>query len=175
MILSPSVIPTARLLLSSIEDSDTEDMLALLTDPAIKKTYMIPDFADSDQALRMVGRFRELSHDSERWVYGIRLDGRLIGFLNDVDKTDTAIEMGYVIAPAHWGKGYATEAFSAVMESLFAAGFEAVRTGAFAENSASLRVMEKCGMRRIKETEIISYRGEDHLCVYYERKNTAKA
>lgn len=175
MILTPSVIPTARLFLSSIEDSDTEDMLALLTDPAIKKTYMIPDFADPDQALRMVGRFRELSHDPDRWVFGIRLDGRLIGFLNDVDKTDTAVEMGYVITPAHWGKGYATEAFSAVMTCLFEAGFETVRAGAFAENTASMRVMEKCGMARIEETEIISYRGADHLCIYYEKKNTAKA
>ncbi len=46
--------------------------------------------------------------------------------------------------------------------------FTVVKTGAFTENIASIRVMEKCGMRRFDETEEIEYRGKNHTCVYYE-------
>ena len=42
-----------------------------------------------------------------------------------------------------------------------------VRCGAFSENTASIRVMEKAGMVREDFTEDIEYRGIMHHCVYY--------
>ena len=59
------------------------------------------------------------------------------------------------------------------MSALFSEGFSAVKAGAFSENAASIRVMEKCGMTKTGETEQIEYRGKTHTCVYYaiERDN----
>ena len=45
-----------------------------------------------------------------------------------------------------------------------------VRCGAFPENTASIRVMEKAGMVREDFTEDIEYRGIMHHCVYYSIK-----
>ena len=53
------------------------------------------------------------------------------------------------------------------MEWLWRHGFRKVIAGAFEENRASLRVMEKCGMTLQPETEDIDYRGKIHRCVYY--------
>jgi RimJ/RimL family protein N-acetyltransferase len=50
-------------------------------------------------------------------------------------------------------------------------GYARVVCGAFAQNKASQRVMEKAGMERIPFTEEIEYRGNTHLCVYYQISN----
>jgi len=39
--------------------------------------------------------------------------------------------------------------------------------GAFAENCASIRVMQKAGMQLMDKTELIEYRGQNRNCVYY--------
>ena len=53
------------------------------------------------------------------------------------------------------------------MGELAERGYREVTAGAFEENRASLRVMEKSGMERSFFQEPVSYRGENHLCVYY--------
>lgn len=58
-------------------------------------------------------------------------------------------EIGWVIAPAHQGQGYATEAARAALEICFEhLGLRRVTAGCFVENAASWRIMEKVGMRR---------------------------
>ena len=96
----------------------------------------------------------------------------VVGFVNDVEMVNRHaggyIELGYVIHPDCWGRGYATEMLGAVIGVMSGEGFATVRTGAFSENPASMRVMEKCGMQRIELTEEIEYRGQNHHCIYYE-------
>ena len=50
---------------------------------------------------------------------------------------------------------------------MFSQGFETVLAGAFVENAASMRVMEKSGMTRQDYTDEIEYRGVTHTCIYY--------
>ena len=77
------------------------------------------------------------------------------------------IELGWVIDSALHGRGYATAAVKKAIEELFENGFREIRAGAFAENAASIRVMEKSGMKRLPLEEKIEYRGKIHRCVYY--------
>lgn len=57
--------------------------------------------------------------------------------------------MGYLIDPAHAGKGYATAIARALLDLAFTElGMHRVTAGCFADNVASWRVMEKLGMRR---------------------------
>ena len=165
-------IRTERLELRPIVEGDREAMCALLTDDIIKQTYMLPDFPDADALERMFLRLCVLSEDESRFVAGIALNGGLIGFMNDVGMENGCIELGYVIHPAHHNCGYATEALRAAIGALFEKGFVRVEAGAFEGNTASLRVMEKCGMEKIDKTEPIEYRGKIYRCVYraIERK-----
>lgn len=57
--------------------------------------------------------------------------------------------LGYLIDPAHAGKGYATDIARALLDLAFTElGLHRVTAGCFADNRASWRVMEKVGMRR---------------------------
>lgn len=56
-----------------------------------------------------------------------------------------AIELGYWIARAHWGRGIATEASAAMIDIARALGLPALEGSHFLDNPASGRVLEKLG------------------------------
>jgi RimJ/RimL family protein N-acetyltransferase len=57
-------------------------------------------------------------------------------------------DIGWLVDPAYAGQGFATEAAGALLRICFdALGLRRVVAAAFAENHASVRVMEKLGMR----------------------------
>ena len=160
---------TRRLNIRPFLDGDKEKMLEMLYDESIKKTYMIPDFADRAAAEKMLAAFMRLSLDETRYVGAICLDGEIIGFMNDIGIEGGSIEMGYVISPKHQNKGFCTEAMSGAIDYLFEKGFSEVICGAFEENAASLRVMQKSGMKLLQKTDSIEYRGKNHNCIYYSK------
>jgi RimJ/RimL family protein N-acetyltransferase len=56
--------------------------------------------------------------------------------------------LGWCVDPAYSGRGYATEAAAELLRICFEElGLRRVVAGAFADNAASVRVMEKIGMR----------------------------
>ena len=165
-------IRTKRLTLRPYAPADTEQLVALLTHPEVTKTFMVPDFATPEQAVALVSRLVAMSRpeDTAHLEYGICLDDRLIGFVNDCGIEEDEIEIGYVVSPDEQGRGYATEAVRAVLEELRGMGFRRVTAGYFEGNKASRRVMEKCGMQPIGETDEEEYRGEIHRCLYCEMR-----
>lgn len=167
MIKRKTQLHTARLTLKSIEDKDALDTFVLLDDKLIKKTYMLPDFAHQEEKEKFFLRLQSFSSNNERFVYGIYLKNKIIGFLNDVTHDENEVEIGYFVDSREWNKGYATEALSAAIKELFAIGFKRVVAAHFESNPASGRVMQKCGMKRIDKTEKIEYRGVQHHCIYY--------
>ena len=109
-----------------------------------------------------------MSVSDKHFVYAICLNNKIIGFINDVNINDKEIELGYVIHPSQKNKGYATEVLQKAIQIASELGYSAVKAGAFEENLASMRVMEKCGMTRIEQEDTIEYRGKNHRCIYYE-------
>ena len=158
-------IITNRLRLSEIREEDKADLIRILSDDEVGKTYMVPDMADEKTQDAVFERFCKLSQSTDRFMYGIFLQNHLIGFIHEVFVKDNEIELGYVIDPAYKGNGYASEALRASVDELLGKGYKAIYAGAFEENPASLRVMEKCGMTPTGETEDIEYRGVTHKCI----------
>ena len=161
------MLRTQRLTLKPYRKRDRQNMIELLTNEQIKKTFMIPDFATRREAVAAFDKLYEYAHSDAHYEMGVYLDDAMIGFFNDVEIGDGFIEVGYVIHPAHQGRGYATEALAAVLGDLFDRGFREVRTAAFRHNLPSRRVMEKCGMRMTDETESYLYHGKQEECVCY--------
>ena len=155
--------------LRNILPDDRERMLDILTSEKVNKTYMIPDFAKRDDALPLFQRLLDMSTSGSKYVRAIDLGGGLIGFTNQVEITDTYMELGYVIHPDFHGKGYMTQALQLTIQDVFAMGYPEAITGAFSTNAASIRVMEKCGMEKLERTDEIEYRGVTHTCVYYRK------
>ena len=163
-----SSISTPRLQLHAIAPKDEKALMDLLTHPTVGKTFMVPEFSAWEDARPLAQRITALSSDDTRFVYGVFLNDYLIGILNQVDLQDTHIELGYAYHPDYYNQGYATEVLIACINTLLSLGYPAVRTGAFPENAASIRVMEKAGMTRLEETEDVQYRGKTYRCVLFE-------
>ena len=160
-----------QITLRPILPEDQAGILEILTSGKVNQTYILPDFESKDAAIPLFNRLMSLSKDPDRFVRCIALEDTAVGFLNDVEIKNGCIELGYVIHPDFHNRGYMTQALKLAISQLFGKEFTTVICGAFAENIASQRVMEKAGMVRISKTDEIDYRGKIHQCVYYEKRN----
>lgn len=166
----PTTIKAERLTLTSISECSINDMCDIFENKEVALTYMLPIFECREDMEKLACRLIELSNDGARFVYGVYLDKKLIGFVNDVEAADDEIELGYVINPKFKNNGYATEALIASINALLDMEYEVVKAGAFVENLASFRVMEKAGMTKADYTDQISYNGKMHTCAYYHMR-----
>ena len=72
------MITTERLILRAIGDYDQEDMIDILTNEEVGKTFMIPDFKSREEEVKLFQVLKRLSESEERFVYGIYLENKLI-------------------------------------------------------------------------------------------------
>ena len=168
MLIRKDELVSERLTLKSIEEKDKKDLLEIVKDPKVKKTYMLPDFSSEEEEEIFFQKLRNFTLNKEKYVYGIYSKNKIIGFINQVSLENDVIELGYFIASNEWNKGYATEALKTAINELFRMGIKAVQAAHFESNPASGRVMQKAGMLKIEKTEVIVYREQEHKCVYYE-------
>lgn len=71
----------------------------------------------------------------------------LVGGAGFGRKPGGGVEIGYWIARAHWGNGYAYEAGCQLIEIARTLGLPRLEAGHFVDNPASGRVLEKLGFR----------------------------
>jgi RimJ/RimL family protein N-acetyltransferase len=159
------VIETERLRLRPHRADDLDACASMWADPTVTR-YLGRDPLVLEEVwarlLRYVGHWAVLGFGF--WAVEEKETGRFAGdlgfmdFKRGIDPTlDDAPEIGWILASHAHGKGYATEAVRAVVawgESRFNSG----RTACIIhpQNSASIRVAEKCGYERKRTT---SYRG----------------
>lgn len=110
-------------------------------------------------------------------VYGITLNGALIGICGYTADGAGNAEIGYWIGQDYWGQGYATEAARHVMEYGFSqGGIRRFTCCHFTENAASARVIGKLGFRRLGHCAgWCAARGQDLPTVRYERRRPLTA
>lgn len=93
-----------------------------------------------------------------QWAVEVKATGQLIGFLGlappeFLPEVMPTVEVGWRLDPAWWGRGLATEGGRAALEYGFESlGLDEVVSIYEPENVASGRVMEKLGMRPLKDT-----------------------
>ena len=150
---SPPAIETDRLFLRKIGVTDAEDMYAYsksndVTEFLLWDTH--PDPLYTEQYIRYLQE-RYAVGDFYDFAIVLKESGRMIGTagFTSFDLPNFSAELGYVVSPEYQGCGYATEAVTA----LISFGFEAcdlarISAVCMKENLASLRVMEKCKMKR---------------------------
>lgn len=165
----PLRIQTRRLCLRSFSPDDCAALLDILYHPLVGQTYMVPDLATPEEKQRLFDKLRDMSLSESYFVYGIFWEDRLIGMINQADQADNQMELGFAIDPQYHNQGFATEALEACIQALFSMGYARVTTGAFPGNAASIRVMEKCHMERLPQTEEVTYRGKTQHCVLFQK------
>jgi RimJ/RimL family protein N-acetyltransferase len=148
------IIHTPRLLLRPWRDEDVEVFAAMYDDPAVMEFLMpVRDRAAIDA---IVGRVRAHfdQHGFGWWAAELKETGTFIGFIGlshigfEAHFTP-AVEVGWRLASAYWGKGYATEGARAALEAGFTQlGLSEIVSITVPANLRSRRVMERIGMSR---------------------------
>lgn len=144
---------TGRLALRRWRDSDRERFAALNADPDVMRHF--PSVLTRQQSDAMIGRIHTHFAEHGYGLWAVDVDGQLAGFAGLAWSHVTgerALEVGWRFAPAFWGRGYATEAAQAALDVGLRQVPEVVSFTAVV-NEPSVRVMQRLGMRRVREFE----------------------
>lgn len=166
-------IATHRLLLRAWRDEDVAPYAAINADPQVRRWLYPPRPLDADEAAREIEverrRWERLGFG--HWAVELRESGALIGRAGAKRHADWPLdplntEIGWCLARAAWGRGYASEAAAeAARHCLATVGVPEVISIAHHENRASQRVMERTGMQRAgarrwaeRDLDVVFYR-----------------
>jgi [ribosomal protein S5]-alanine N-acetyltransferase len=112
----------------------------------------------------ILGHISELKDDPSFYGWGAWLvleqtTNQVVGDIGFKGKPDEeqSVEMGYGIDPNFQNKGYATEAVKRLMEWAFQNGVLRIKADCLFDNAASIKVLEKIGMTKIREEENMLY------------------
>lgn len=143
---------TERLILRRFRAEDAEAFAAYRSDPAVARYQSWDTPFTVAEAVQEVRRFAVADPGAPGWFqYAIehRSHGVLIGDIGvRLDDNLMQADIGYTLAPAFQGQGYATEAVRCVLARLFAGRIHRVSAGCDARNTASARLLERLGFRR---------------------------
>jgi RimJ/RimL family protein N-acetyltransferase len=144
------IITTDRLRLRQLTVDDAEGMMATFSAPESLRFLNQPPVDAREKAVGMINWFNKLydGHDCVNWGITLLGDDQLIGMCGTYqwERSDRHIDIGYHIQPAHWGKGYATEAARAIIRWCFDnLDVHRIQADCTDGNIASERVLLKCG------------------------------
>jgi len=148
--MAGSELRTERLLLREWRDSDLEPFAAMNADPAVMEHF--PHLLTREQSDAMVDRIRTHFAVHGYGLWAVEAGGSFAGFSGLAWSEVTgvpALEVGWRLATAYWGRGYATEAARAALDVGLRQVPEVVSFTALT-NAPSERVMQRIGMRRVR-------------------------
>lgn len=149
------VIETARLVLRPHRLDDAEAIATSLGDFAVARMLTrvpVPyDRQDGLDWLNMVTSGLNLD-----WSFAITLDDIHVGVVS-IELRHGTWHLGYWLNRFYWGRGLMTEAVDAALEYFFRRmPAVEITVGAFTDNQASLRLLERRGCRIVGVTDVYS-------------------
>jgi ribosomal-protein-alanine N-acetyltransferase len=143
------IVETQRFRLREIVPDDAPFFFALNADPEVVRYTGDGPFVSVEAAREFIENYRDYrDHGVGRWAIVDREDGGLHGWCGLKRRPDE-VDLGYRLFRRSWGRGIATETGRACLAFGFQdLGLERIVAEAAVENAASVRVLEKLGMRR---------------------------
>lgn len=158
------VLESERLLLRPLEPGDRDLGMAMFTDPAVMR-YLAETYTPAKVDWEMTRAVRRCAGgcigvwcvieraSGEKIGTGVLLPMPIDGTDTDWDQVagdalpDSEIEIGYLLKPAAWGKGYATEVCTRLLRFAFQdSPLQEVVAVTDPQNLASQRVLVKSGL-----------------------------
>jgi RimJ/RimL family protein N-acetyltransferase len=170
-----AILSTARLVLREMVPADLGFVADMLGDPEVMRYY--PKVYSRAEAQEWLDRQRAryLRDGHALWLVSLAATGEPVGQIGLVRQTVKGVdetEVGYLLARAFWGRGFASEAARACRDhALLALGRPHVISLIRPENAPSRRVAERIGMRVVDRT---LHWGFDHL-IYAITREEAEA
>lgn len=156
------ILYTKRLYLRECNSMDASLAYELNLDPEVIRYTGDPPFSSVNEAREFLENYDAFEkHGMGRWYAFIRDTDEFIGWCGlkyspEMDEVD----IGYRLLKQHWNKGYSTEAAKACLDYGFQKlGLKEIVARADKRNPASIKVMEKIGMKYEKDISFDGYEG----------------
>ena len=155
-------IETKRLRFRPWKEADAGTLFKYASDPDVGVRAGWPPHQSVEESLQVI---REVFSNDHIWALELKETGEPIGCMGYYSSGESNIpigendaEVGYWIAKPYWNQGLCTEALRAMIDRCFnKQGFQTLWSDFFVDNSASGRVMEKCGFRDTGEINGLSH------------------
>lgn len=153
------VLETDRLLLRRFTEADAGPLAVLYGDPRVMRfiTRQPPSRAEVEAKIlpAYLLEYRELAGGLGSFAAIEKETGLMAGRFSLKPASSYGLtggtELGYRLCPAFWGRGLATEGARALIGSVFGhLRLDHVVATTMADNTSSWRVLEKCGMSRVR-------------------------
>jgi len=144
-------IATARLRLRDFVESDFDAVYAYSSDPRVTR-YLFFGPRDADGTSEYLDGLLASQAERPRMRFELAVEetasGRVVGACDISYVEPHVVDLGYMLAMDVWGRGYATEIALALVDAAFF-DLRAARVISTVDvnNGASIRVLEKIGMR----------------------------
>ena len=145
------IVESPRLRLRELDEGDAEFVFRLVNEPSFLANIGDKGVRNLDDARRFIREGPWTCQDKSgygQFLTELKKDGAPIGvcgslYRDSLDVTD----VGIALLPEYWKRGYAFEAATAVIEyGRSTLGLDTVVGLTSAENTASIRLLEKMGM-----------------------------
>ena len=143
---------TKRLRLRPFEPRDAAGLHACFGDPEAMRFWDFPTcktISETEKVLAWLGKTTS-PYERLAWAVADRSKDRCIGMLNyhHREARNKRLELGYIVAPGHQGRGLGTEATRAVLDYCVGTlGAHRVHALINPENRASIKLAERLGFR----------------------------
>ena len=148
-------LETKRLILRTFQNEDLEALIAYRSDPLVARYQGWEAPYARQNAIAFVNEMRSKRPGVQGEWYqiaiGLKPGGSIVGdcVYRILPEDARQAEIGFTLAHEHWGKGYASEAVRRLLGYLFGdLELHRVRAICDIENTASMRVLERVGMRQ---------------------------
>lgn len=143
-----STLTTARLTLRWMTEADAAALYAIFSDREVTRYWSSGPWTDIAQARSAIDDILRQYEDGSKLRLGIILTqtGEMIGSMNlyDIMHTNRRCDIGYALAPTHWGKGYLSEAMAATLDYAFGElNLNRIEADIDPRNGVSARLLEK--------------------------------
>jgi RimJ/RimL family protein N-acetyltransferase len=152
----PILLETERLVLRDFtgDDADVDHLYDLNGDPDVMWFLSggepTPREEVRDRIIPFFLGFYAQGDSLGFWAAHSRETGEFLGWFHLRPADDGAVDLGYRLRKAAWGRGYATEGSRALIDRCFTdLGLPRVVAHTMAVNLGSRRVLEKCGLRLV--------------------------
>lgn len=142
-----------RVQLRAMRPNDVAALFALQSDPIGMRYWSYPPLTDIAQAQAQFEKNERNTREGNclPWAIALASDDAMIGTcsLFAIDTTHRRAMLGYALARAYWGRGYAQEALRLALGHAFGAlALHRLEADIDPRNTASTRLVERVGFTR---------------------------
>ena len=155
--------------LRELDRRDVPALFAIFSDPRVMRYWSTPPFETESQAQHLLDRIQEGFRSRQLFQWGITREQELLGTctLFHLDLTHRRAEIGYALAHRFWGKGWAQDAVTTVIDFAFEVlDLHRIEADVDPRNTRSLGLLERLGFRRegcLRERYIVNDEIQDAL------------